>query len=208
MKPEQNQSAQEAALRQIDDIHNILYGNVKKIISGNRMIATGICIAAIPLIELFLSVYVDPFLLTAGVTTPLIFLLRTVFYWSLFIGIAKLFPSNTPLHPVTKQAFSISRLFPIIPIATAAMLAYVGYAALISPFILIILGCLFAFLGQFSQPIVTAIAWSYVIGGLVGVYLTTLSIDHLWMYLVAYQGLGCIAIGLYTRWENRERTAK
>ena len=46
-------------------------------------------------------------------------------------------------------------------------------------------------------------AWAFIVGGLVGMYLTTLSIPHLWMYLVGYQGLGYVILGLFLKFSQK-----
>lgn len=101
---------------------------------------------------------------------------------------------------LVKKVFDVGVLFPIIPISTAGMLALIGQIDLISPVVLILTGTLFVLYGQFSSRIVNVVAWANIIAGLIGIYATTYMIDHLWIYLVMYQGLTFIVMGFVLRY--------
>ncbi len=187
--------SKDTALKQIDEIYKVIKNDAQVIIPGKLMVAVGIAIMAIPLIELVLSTYIDPLLLSAGATTAIIFALRTLFYWSIFTGIGKFSSDPRAMHPIVKKAWEVGKFFPIVPVATAAALAATGYSELIAPMTLILVGCLYALFGQFTPTIVSVTACAFIAGGLAGIFLTTLGIPHLWMYLVVYQGLGCVLMG-------------
>ena len=75
-------------------------------------------------------------------------------------------------------------------------MAFAGYSALISPIILLLIGTLFLFFGQFTTAVVRYNAYNLIAAGIIGVWLSTLHIPHLWMFLVVYQGLSFISIGI------------
>jgi hypothetical protein len=195
---DKNNSKHEA-MQQVQEIYSIIEGNLKAIISGPLMITTGIAITTIPAIELFFSQMLDPYLqtLTGYHAHPIIFILRTIFYWTLFSFIGRYF--NKPVikkNAFIEKVFSVGEVFPIIPIATSAMLALTGHTDLISPIILILVGSLLALYGQFSSVIVTIGAWANIVAGIVAIGLTTYQIPHLWVYLVCYQGCSIIIMGI------------
>jgi hypothetical protein len=204
----------ERALRQIDDIYQTMKGSFRAIISGSYMIAVGCAITMIPVMEMAFSVTLDPMLIGWGGSwgPPLIFMTKTLFYWALFMGIAYSFAEHARtkalMHPVLKKIWSLGSTFPIVPIAMAAVMAQCGYAGLVIPIVLILVGCLYALFGQFSSYIVTVVAWSYILGGLAGIYLSTLQITHLWKYLVVFQGIGIIIMGLVLAYEQRIAAAR
>lgn len=187
------------AMQQIQEIYSIIEGNLKAIIPGSLMVATGIAIIAIPAIELFFHRVLDPYLQTLTIyhAHPVIFTLRTIFYWTLFSGIGHYFNrTDIKKNAFIEKVFSVGKLFPIIPIATSAMLAFTGHAELISPIVLILVGSLLALYGQFSSIIVTIVAWTNIAAGIIGIWLTTYHISYLWCYLVWYQGCSITIMGI------------
>ena len=195
------------ALNQINEINKVIQGDLAVLIPGKLMMAIGAAIIAIPCIETIFSVTIDPLLNAVHASFSMIFILRTIFYWTLFTCIDKyISPKREQMHPVIKKAWERQKFFPIISVATAAALAITGHGELICPIILILVGCLFALFGQFTPFIVTAVACSYIIGGIIGIYISTLPIPHLWMYLVSYLGLGLILMGLILHYQQRSKT--
>lgn len=198
-----NKHAQEA-FQQIDDIYGLIKGNLKGAISGAQMVAVGVVIILIPLLELFFKQAIDPYMIRIfDLAAPyIIFLLRTVFYWSLFTMISRKFDKseNVTHNMLVKKVFDVGIFFPIIPISTAAMLGLIGQADLIAPIMLILIGTLFVLFGQFASSIVSIVAWANIIAGLIGIYVTTYMIDSLWAYLVIYQGLTFIVMGFVLRY--------
>ena len=185
-------SEKETALQQIKVIHDVINESLQVIIPAHRMIAVGLTIITIPGLEYLFSTYIDPILALPIYGT---FIFRSLFYWGLFTSIGKLFPAQEK-PAVLKKMFANMKFFPFIPLITAALLAHAGYADLINPIILIIIGLAFTFFGALAHPLVTACAWAFIIGGLAGIYATTLSIPHLWHYLLIYQGLICLFLGI------------
>lgn len=187
----------QVALRQIHDIYGIIEGNLKVAISGPEMMVVGTGVALIPLAEWFLKTTIDPFIV--GVTTvapALIFVLRTIFYWSVFGFLPRLFRhQKAERNALVEQLFEVGKLFPIIPVATSAALALVGKTEIISPIVLILIGTLFVWFGQFTSRIVSVAAWANIIAGIIGICISQLFINHLWAYLVAYQGCTFIIMG-------------
>lgn len=193
----------EQALRQINEIHHLIEGNLKQTISGPSMVATGLGIMAIPFIEWFFNGTVDPLLKQVTIKSwMLIFAWRTVFYWVLFWNISRYFSKSEIKNIFVEKIFNIEKIFPIIPVAVSAVLALSGYTNLIAPIVLILVGCLFALFGQFSSFIVSCVAWANIIVGMVGIWLTTYHIDNLWAYLVGYQGLMIMLMGFFL-WHNK-----
>lgn len=200
----------EKALHQIDSIYRTIRSNFMSTVPANYMIAVGIAIMAIPLVQYMFSHAIDS-VITSSLSryaSPVIFALRTIFYWSFFIILPQFFPEHSQArqdqHPVIQQIWSLGQIFPIIPISTAAVLGYAGYSSLIMPVVLILVGCVFGMYGRFLSPIVTTVAWGYIIAGLVGIHLTSYHIPNLWIYLLIYQGAGCIAIGLFLHYAQRQ----
>ncbi len=193
----------DAALQQIDEIYNTLKGNLRTIISGTHMIVIGICIMAIPLIELIFNSTLDAYL-SQKMAHPevLIFLLRTIFYWTFFYNIGSRLKTPHKQNMLLEQAFSIGKLFPFIPISVAAALGITHNENLISPMVLILIGTLFTFFGQFTSRIVSTMAWSMIIAGIGGILLMPYAIPHLWIYLIMYQGLSFVIMGYLLRYEQ------
>jgi hypothetical protein len=95
----------------------------------------------------------------------------------------------------------MGKFFPIIPNSTASALYISGYSQLISPIVLIQVGILFSFFGRFTHYIVNVIAWSYIAAGIAGIYAANL-VPNLWIYLVIYQGVLLIVMGVALRSEK------
>lgn len=192
------------ATQQLNDIYSIIEGNLKTIIPWQSMFFTGIGIMCIPVMEYLLSTFVDP---RYGYTDQkaVIFLLRTAFYWTLFSSIARR-TKKPKKNLLLEKVFSISYVFPIIPVATAAALAYSGYSDLISPMVLILVGCLFALYSQFSSGTMRIAAWANILGGIIGILLAPCFGNHLWRYLVCYQGLTMVIMGIILRYTQDQQT--
>lgn len=191
------------AVQQINDIYTLIEGNLRTIIPWQTMLFTGLGVMAIPLIEYLLNMFIDPIIYGYPQHNAVIFLLRTVFYWALFFGIAQ-YTKKPKKNRLLEKVFSIGRLFPIIPVTTAAALAYAGYSDLISPMVLILVGCLFALYGQFSSCIMRVVAWANILGGIIGILLAPCFGAHLWSYLVCYQGLTMVIMGIIL-WYTQEQ---
>lgn len=199
-------SDKDMAINQINQIHATIENAVRATISGPHMVAIGCGVAAIPLFEIFLAHTLDPLIQSWNLahTTPLLFGLRTIFYWSLFANIARMLPQDrTVSHPFIQKLMRAFRWYPLIPITTAALLAQYGYVDLIAPIVLILIGSLHVIIGQFAPWIMSAVAWSWIGAGLIGIALSTMQIPYLWQGLVIFQGIGLIIIGLYAY--NTER---
>lgn len=199
----------EEALRQINDIYAVVQNNLTAVISGPLMIATGLGIMAIPVFEWFFNQAVDPFLINvsqaAVVSDILSFILRTIFYWIMFSKMGNYFNYRTKKNLLLEKIFKgIRRVFPFIVLATAIMLAITKNSILIAPIILILIGCLFLFFGQFGLPRVRLMAYNLIGAGLFGIWLTTIGISHLWMYLVFYEGLSFLVLGLLLNKPNKQ----
>jgi hypothetical protein len=188
------------AMRQIDEIYAVIKGNLKGAISSTQMIVVGAMVACIPVVEAIFDNTIDPIVAQIAPSNAMyiLFALRTAFYWGIFTFAGRFFAPRTKAAPnaLVKQLFELGKLFPMIPVATAAMLALVGQSDLIAPLILIMIGMLFVIFGQFSSPVVSRIAWANIIAGLAGIYLSSLHINNLWAYLVVYQGLTFILMGI------------
>ena len=187
----------ETALRQIEEIYAVLQNNMKAVISGPLMLATGLGVMAIPLIELLFAHTIDPFL-SSFTYAPgvVIFVVRTAFYWTVFYNIGRYFDLRTRKNLLLEPIFNgIGRVFPFIVLSAAATLGATGHSELIMPIVLLLIGCLFLFFGQFSLPIVRLASYNLILAGIAGIWLTKFSILHLWMYLVWYEGLTFVVMG-------------
>jgi hypothetical protein len=196
---------QSEALQKINEIHSVIESNNKALFSGERLMVIGLMAALIPIIEVT----------TQGLTfghqfgenaVPLIMLLHTIFYWGLFAGVIKIIPfKKTPKseqHPLISKAFSLTRPFTIAIFGVMIALALVKQYQLIHPVVFILLGLMFSLYGRFTIPIVSYIAYSYIALGLVYIYLNQMQIPYLWMYMVVYNGLSYIAMGVFLRKGN------
>lgn len=192
------------AVQQINDIYTIIEGNIRTIIPWQNIFFTGIGVMGIPAMEYLLSTFVDPIYGYTG-QPGITFLFRSAFYWMLFLGIARR-TKKPKKNLLLEKVFSIGRLFPIIPVTTAAALSYTGYSDLISPIVLILVGCLFALYGQFSSCTMRIVAWANILGGIVGILLIPYFGDHLWRYLVCYQGLTMVIMGIILRHTQDQQT--
>lgn len=188
----------ETALRQIDDIYAILQENLKAILSGTLMIAVGIGVMMIPLFELLFDATLNPALANFGQGAPaLIFIAHTAFYWTFFTFISRYFDdTRSKNNPLIHKVFAVGKALPCIALPVAASLAQTGNNDLIAPFVLVLVGCFFAFYGQFTDAIVSYIAGSLITAGVIGILLIPYDIPHLWMYLVCYEGLAFVIMGL------------
>ncbi len=188
------------ALAQINTIFSVLERNLRTALSGPLLIATGMGITLIPLFELLFSLSVDPIitqLVNTNMCQIVIFIQRTLFYWTSFALIGRHFSTKTGKNPFLEKIFDdIGKPFPFIAVATGGVMAFAGYSALISPIILLLIGTLFLFFGQFTTAVVRYNAYNLIAAGIIGVWLSTLHIPHLWMFLVVYQGLSFISIGI------------
>lgn len=196
----------ETALHQIDDIYKILQNNLKILISGPLMIAVGFAIVGIPLAEFVFEKVLDPFLNAIPYASSLKFLLRTIIYFATFNKIGSFFNLRRPKrNPLLGKVFKgIGKPFPYIVLSTAVVLAQTGYGELIAPIVLILIGIQFLFFGQFSDKIVRVIAYNLMLAGLVGIWLSTFSIPNLWMYLVIYQGLSFVVMGMILNQSDKQ----
>jgi len=198
-------SQQNAAIQQIDEIYSILKGNLRTALSSSLMMATGVCIMLIPLIELAFDNTIDIYLInTTAYASTIIFAIRTLFYWTLFGSVGRYFKKQSAHNNILRsQLFQIIRWFPIIPIATGAALGATGNGDLATPIVLILIGTLFIFFGQFSSKIVSTVAWSIVIAGIIGICLSSYAIAHLWVYMLLYLGFSFIMMGHILRYEQK-----
>jgi len=190
------------ALCKINEIHQVIEGSNQALFSGDRMIAIGIGVALIPVIEW----------LTHGLTFGIefgpnrdfiIMLIHTVFYWALFgIGFRAL-PfkkmDRNQLHPLIRKAFSIYKPFLVGLFGLIFAFSAINQGQLIHPVVFILLGLFFSLHGRFSIPAVSYIAWSYIIIGPLYAYMTKFNIPNLWTYLTVYNGLSYVVMGLFLR---------
>lgn len=188
-------NSKEMAMRQIDDIYAVVHNNLKAALSGPLMIATGLMVMAIPAIELLFKQLVDPFVMSMTGSSIILFGLKTLFYWTLFTSISSLFKRQKP-NPFIAKLFAVVKFFPFIPLAVGAALGVAGYTELVAPIVLVLIGVLFLIFGQFSARAVSLLASNLIIAGIVGIWLTTFAISHLWAYLLVYAGLSYVVLGL------------
>lgn len=192
------------ALEQIESITRILEASNRMAFSPALMVAFGILTGLIPVIELSTQ------WLTFGfdfgpAKSYLIPLIHTGFYWTLyhFVGnwVKRVFNGGDQkkLHPLIRQAFSISQPIVVAILGTIFVLIPTGNGALVFPIVYLFLGILFNMYGRFSVPAIRYISWSYIVLGLVYAYLVQYQIPNLWMVFTSYLGLSYIAMGLLSR---------
>lgn len=194
-------SQQNAAIQKVDEIYNILKGNLRTVISSSLMMVTGICIMMIPLMELIFNHTIDAYLVqTTPYASAIAFAIRTIFYWTFFSGLSYYFKKPEEGNIIHAQLFQIGKWFPLIPVSVGAALGATGNGDLATPIVLVLIGTLFTFFGQFSSKIVTTIAWSIIVVGIIGICVTPYAIAHLWVYLLMYLGFSFICMGQILRY--------
>ncbi len=193
------------ALERIEEISQVMRQSFAVVLPGMMFVVIGAAIAMIPGIEFLLQSFVDPRLHAARLPTYVIFGLRTVFYWGSFTLLSRFFIRHeSVVHPAIKKAWSLNLLYPLIPIATAGMLALIGHEVLAMPIVLILVGLFYALIGRFTHVAMTSLAVVYIVVGIGSIYLTTFNISKLYMYLLAFQGVTCMIAGLVMHYSNRE----
>lgn len=192
------------ALERIEEISQAMRQSLSVILPGTMFIAIGVAVAMIPGVEFLLQSFVDPILVGWKVPVSVIFLLRTVFYWGSFALLSGLFRHEAVVHPAIKKAWGLNLLYPLIPVATAGMLALIGHAVLAMPIVLILVGLFYALIGRFTHVALTGLAISYIVVGIGSIYLTTFNIPSLYLYLLLFQGIACMIAGLVMHYSNRQ----
>lgn len=199
---------QNEALLKINEIHNVIEGSNKAIFSGERMMLIGAMLTLIPAIEVLTQglTFGADFGPQAGV---IITAVHTVFYWVLFTLAGKLSPfkrkDHAEAHPLIKKAFSLRTPFVICIFGVIFAFAAIHQFQYIHPLVFVFLGLMFSLCGKFTIPAVSYIAYSYIGLGFVYIYLTQFQIPNLWIYMLVYNGLSYIAMGLFLRKEQAAR---
>ena len=196
------------ALKKINEIHGVIEGSNKALFSGERMMVIGAMLTLIPVVELT----------TDGLTfghefgenaAMIIMALHSLFYWGLFAAVGKMLPfkkfGREENHPLIKKAFSLKTPFIVCIFGVMFALAAVHQYQFIHPMVFVFLGLMFALYGKFTIPAVSYIAYSYIGLGFVYIYLTQFHIPNLWIYLLVYNGLSYIAMGMFLRKEQAAR---
>lgn len=199
---------QNEALLKINEIHNVIEGSNKAIFSGERMMVIGAMLLLIPVIEVAsqgLSFGAD-FGDNAGI---IIMAIHTLFYWGLFSVVGKILPfkgfKREENHPLIKKAFSLKTPFIVCIFGVMFAFAAIQQWQFIHPMVFVFLGLMFSLYGKFTIPAVSYIAYSYIGLGFVYIYLTQFHIPNLWIYMLVYNGLSYIAMGLFLRKEQAKR---
>lgn len=193
------------ALQKIEEISQAMRQSSVVFLPGALLIFIGFGVMSIPLLELFLWPFVDQFLQEWNLSLAVIFLMRTVVYWVVFALLSRSFVCREEIvHPIIKSAWAFNQFFPLVPVATAGMLAYIGYKILVMPIVLVLIGCYFVLIGRFTHGAVTGLALSYLTVGIGSIYLTTYNISALWAYLLIFQGLASVVVGLIINYDCHE----
>lgn len=194
------------ALLRIEEIHKTLKNNFLVEIKGKLLLGIGLGLIAVPGCEWLMGRFIDDTLLDAGIARWGLFLIRTILYWVTFYGISKWAQPKTSMHTAVQQAWSFHDIYPIIPIATAGMLALTGNKAMIPPITQILVGCFWGTIACFSSRVISWVATVFIVTGIGGIYLTTLTIPHLWAYFLLFQGTVCTIAGMALFVEQRNHT--
>lgn len=194
---------QNEALIKINEIHSVIENNNKALFSGERMIFIGALVALIPVVELSTHALTFGHHFTEDQAWQ-VMLIHCLFYWALFSLTGKFLPfkkaDRNAQHPLIRKAFSLTKPFMLAIFCVIFALSAVGQFWLIHPMVFILLGLMFSLYGRFTIPAVSYIAYSYIILGSLYVYLNkTAEIPNLWIYMLVYNGLSYIAMGLLLR---------
>jgi hypothetical protein len=191
----------EEALKQIELISGTINADNQILLSPPILIITGILLCLIPTIE-FTTNY-----LTFGIkdiSDSTIAIIHWVFYFILFYGsskithrLANIKKHSNNYHPLLKKVFKIKRPFILSIFGIAIVLSNGENGTLIFPIILILLGILYNLLGQFTIKIVNFFSWTYIVAGLIFIYLIQHNLySYIWIFFIIYLGATYIIMGL------------
>jgi hypothetical protein len=204
-----NNSNKKHALEQIDAIYKTVQENFNVSIYGPEIAINGLIIAAIPLIEYFLSISIDPIIAKFTIhETIALFAIRTAFYWSLFYGISKIFEAqekDMKGNQLIRKKIEAYSFFPLIPITTAIALLIAGQTSIIAPIICIIIGSQLLQLSKFTSPVIKTTALVQIFIGITSIILTQYPITHLWAYSIGLFGFSFVITGLILTQNQKNR---
>ena len=185
----------EEAIKQIESISEILNSGNQILLSVPHLISIGIVLCLIPIIDFTTQSFT--FGCKISGTTTLITNLA-IYYMIFFVlhriisKIYKIEKSRTK-NPLIIKAFKIKYAFTAFFALGSTALGFSGNAILIYPLIYVFIGLLYNLIGQFSLRIVRVISWTYILGGILFIYLTSvIDYDYLWKFFVIYMGLSYI----------------
>ncbi len=191
------------ALEKIEEINSIVQSSNRNLFSGKMMIAFGLLIFSVPIIGYFTQ------WLTFGhdfgaLQLAYLPIANGFFYWGLAIIISVFFNGrkapgvvNDPVHPLIRKAFSIVRPVSVSLAGIIIVFSVTGQWKYIYPKIFIILGLLFSTFGKFTIPAMVYIAWSYILAGLLFLYLRSYNIALLDFYFLIFHGLTYVTMGIF-----------
>jgi hypothetical protein len=194
------------AINKINEINSIIQASNKALLSGSHMILGGVLALLVFVVGPLTQdlTFGHDFGAHAGAYIAVI---NTAFYWTLATLISRFILKKkrreNSLHPLIAKAFSLNRPILFALIGIIVVLSFVQQEQLIYPMVMILLGTLFAVYGKFTLPLVTYISWTYILAGLMMIYLQSYPIAHLEYYFLAYQGLSLIAMGSALRREEK-----
>ena len=196
---------QKEALEKINEIHGVIESSNRGIFSGEKMIVIGALVTLVPVIEMALSQLNSLF--HGGDAAPILMILHTVFWMALFYGVGKVMPwkvkGSQTMHPLIEKAFSLKTPFMLCIFGIMVTFASIGRYEFIHPLVLVVLGLMFSLYGRFTIPAVTYIAYSYIVLGFIYLYVSQMQvIPNLWIYIVVYNGLTYVLMGLFLKREQ------
>ena len=186
----------------IQYISEALEASNQAFFSGLHMILAGIGILFIPLIE-WVFLYVLNFKLWQHYTQiPTVNItLHFLFYWFMFYLIHRfadyITGQKTVLigHPLIQKAFDVHK--PIVYSILGIVIVFLAmdYGQLIFPMVFILLGIMLNLYGSFSTKVIYYTSWSFILVGLVGVLISKVDVNYLWMIGTSYLGLSYMVMG-------------
>ena len=189
----------EEALKQIELITKTIDADNQILLSPPILVIIGILLCLIPVIELT----------TGGLTFGISMsdtaniIIHWIVYIIIFGGISKIAhhyfktENHSSTHPLLKKVFKIKLPLLVSIFGTSFFFAISGNGLLVFPVVLILLGLLYNFFGQFSIKIIRIFSWSYIILGLLLAYLTQFKLGGIiQLFSLIYLGGSYIIMGL------------
>ena len=200
----------EEALRQIEEINNVIESSHRFFLSGTLAIAYGVAILLIPIIELTTQE------LTFGMHFGALHLavkslIHVIVYFSIFQGlrlfVEKKYANDVPKpsHPLLVHALAFHRPIVLACCGTIIVLGSLDLEPLIPAYILVFFGVLFNFYGRLSNRFVLFLSYTYIVAGLVLAYCMKFQNPNLWMWFSSYLGISFIALGIHALAEKKKQ---
>jgi hypothetical protein len=191
---------QKEALAQINLMQQIIQGNTKLLFSGRKTIAIGIILCLVPVFELAFNHLPD------SLNPWLQVIIRVIFYYLISLLAVKLATRKQTIEhqlpPTLQKTFELhSTILKTVALLDIA-LALGGYADLILPLNLILIGLLYNLFARFTIKLLSYVSWSYILLGVVAIALNNYIGSNAWIAELYYLGITYIIMGVVLERHN------